>query len=164
MYTKQNFIDSVLNDIRIIKHLAEKLPAESIDFRPTPTQRTVGELLQYLSYVAATTSQAILEGDMSIYGPASEQAKSVTIENFSSAMDKEVEKFKAVMERFSEEDLQGEINMYGQGEKTRAAYLVDGVLKWYAAYKLQLFMYLKLLGNEKIGTMNLWGGMDAPEK
>jgi len=164
MYTKQNFIDSIVNDARIIKHLAEKLPVDSINFRPTASQRTVGELLQYLSYIASTTAQVILDGDMSIYGPASESAKAITIENFSSVMDAELEKFKMTMDRYSEEDLNTEINMYNQGQKTRGVYLVDTVLRWYAAYKLQLFMYLKLLGHEQLGTMNLWAGMDAPEK
>ncbi len=164
MYTKQNFIDSVVNDARIIKHLAEKFSVENADFRPTPSQRSVEELLQYLSYVGSTTAGVILDGDMSVYGPASETAKSVIIENFATAMDTEVEKFKAVMEKFNDENLQGEVNMYGQGQKTRAVYLIDTILKWYAAYKLQLFMYLKMLGNDKIGTSNLWGGMDMPVK
>jgi hypothetical protein len=29
-----------------------------------------------------------------------------------------------------------------------------------AAYKTQLFLYIKANGNHDIGTMNLWAGMD----
>jgi hypothetical protein len=33
-----------------------------------------------------------------------------------------------------------------------------------AAYRTQLFLYLKACGREELSTMNLWGGMDAPPK
>ena len=32
----------------------------------------------------------------------------------------------------------------------------------YAAYRTQLFVYLKACGREELNTMNLWAGMDAP--
>jgi hypothetical protein len=40
--------------------------------------------------------------------------------------------------------------------------LVDYLLQWAAAYKMQLFLYIKQMGI-KVGTSNVWGGMDMPE-
>ena len=41
-------------------------------------------------------------------------------------------------------------------------FLVNNVLSGYAAYRTQLFLYLKACGREELSTMNLWAGMDAP--
>ena len=38
--------------------------------------------------------------------------------------------------------------------------VVDG----HAAYRTQLFLYLKSCGRDELGTMNLWGGADQPPK
>ena len=37
------------------------------------------------------------------------------------------------------------------------------VLSGYAAYRTQIFQHLKSCGREELSTMNLWGGMDAPQ-
>ena len=46
-------------------------------------------------------------------------------------------------------------------ERTRAEHLLNGPLKWAAAYKMQLFMNLKMSGAEHLNTLNLWAGMDG---
>jgi hypothetical protein len=35
------------------------------------------------------------------------------------------------------------------------------VLGGHAAYRTQLFCYLKSCGRDELSTMNLWGGVDA---
>jgi hypothetical protein len=45
---------------------------------------------------------------------------------------------------------------------TKGASLVNAVLCGCAAYRTQLFLYLKASGREELGTMNLWAGLDAP--
>ena len=45
---------------------------------------------------------------------------------------------------------------------TRGAFIVNLVLCGCAAYRTQLFLYLKASGREELSTMNLWGGVDAP--
>ena len=61
----------------------------------------------------------------------------------------------------SDADLRAEIDMLGQ-KSSRGAFIVNLVLSGCAAYRTQLFLYLKACGREELGTMNLWGGMDAP--
>ena len=41
-------------------------------------------------------------------------------------------------------------------------FLVNLVLCGHAAYRTQLFVYLKACGREELSTMNLWAGADAP--
>ena len=40
--------------------------------------------------------------------------------------------------------------------------MVNHVIGQCAAYRMQLFLYLKACGREDLNTMNLWVGTDAP--
>jgi hypothetical protein len=44
---------------------------------------------------------------------------------------------------------------------TRGVLLVRLVLSGHAAYRTQLFCYLKSCGREELNTMNLWTGTDG---
>jgi hypothetical protein len=57
-------------------------------------------------------------------------------------------------------DFRGEIEMFGR-TTTRGAFIVNMVLGGHAAYRTQLFCYLKACGRDELSTMNLWAGMDA---
>jgi hypothetical protein len=59
-------------------------------------------------------------------------------------------------------DFRGEMDPFGRGKTTKGAFLVNLALCGCAAYRTQLFCYLKACGRDELGTMNLWGGMDAP--
>jgi hypothetical protein len=50
--------------------------------------------------------------------------------------------------------------MFGT-KSTRGSLLVNLVLSGYAAYRMQLFCYLKSCGREELSTMNLWAGVDG---
>ena len=57
-------------------------------------------------------------------------------------------------------DFRGEIEMFGR-KASRAAFLLELVLGGCAAYRTQLFCYLKACGREELNTMNLWKGVDG---
>ena len=61
----------------------------------------------------------------------------------------------------SDADFRAEIDMFGS-KTTRGAFIVNLVLCGCAAYRTQLFLYLKACGREELSTMNLWAGVDAP--
>ena len=63
----------------------------------------------------------------------------------------------------SDADFRAEIEMFGS-KTSRGAFIVNLVLCGCAAYRTQLFLYLKACGREELGTMNLWAGVDAPAK
>jgi len=44
---------------------------------------------------------------------------------------------------------------------TRGSFLVSVVLSGHAAYRMQLFCYLKATGREELNTINLWMGTDG---
>ncbi len=160
MYTKSDLEKSLANEFRIIKHLFTKIPDGAMLYKPTEGQRTTLELLQYLSMVGPATLAAIKAGDTSVFMPYVESAKSVTGENFLERFEaSEAETMKTLSE-LTEAMLAEKIDMFRMGEMTKGVYLVETILKWLAAYKMQLFLYAKAAGNSSIGTSNLWGGFD----
>lgn len=162
MISKQQFEASVLDEVRIIKHLATKVLPDTLDWRPTPKQRSILELMQYLSQSAATYTEVILEGNPGIFQERSEAAKSVTPENFASAMDAQAEKLKELLTKFDDAELVKQVDLWGNGHsQTKAEHLLNGVLKSMTAYRMQFFLYIKASGREDIGTSDVWQGVDA---
>lgn len=162
IYTKENLIASIENEFRIIKHLWEKIPAGTEGYRPTEGQRTTLELLQYLSSIFANATHVIYEGSTDAYQTGPVKADDTTMENFPAKMDEQLTLWKGMMEKFDDTQLQTIINIYGMGDMPKGRYLVENLLKWAGAYKMQLFLYCKASGNSSIGTANLWGGIDMP--
>ena len=161
MYTKENFEKSFKNEIRIIKHLATKIPEGTLEYRPTPAQRSTLELLQYLSGVGASTMKAILTGDAKAYADYNDHRAATTLENFASQMDIQEAEMVKMFAEFKDEDFPQEFDFYGV--KSKAEHLIDGVLKNFAAYRMQLFLYIKSNG-AYVSTMDVWAGMDTPMK
>ena len=61
----------------------------------------------------------------------------------------------------SDADFRADVEMFGM-RMSRGAFIVNQVLCACAAYRTQLFLYLKACGHAELNTMNLWAGMDAP--
>jgi hypothetical protein len=162
MYTKENFLNTVTHEFAVIKHLAEKVPPHTEGYKPTENQRTTLELLQYVSVVFGVATKAIVTGDMSVFGTDMPASASTTFENFSEMMDMQDTLIKKLVSPMTEEEMAVTMNMFNQGEKPKGVYLIESVLKWIVAYKMQLFLYIKASGNSNIGTSNLWAGVDMP--
>lgn len=64
--------------------------------------------------------------------------------------------------QFKEEDFTTEFDFYGVRKK--AEHLIgEGVMKPFAAYRMQLFLYVKACGAH-VSTMDVWAGMDTPPR
>jgi hypothetical protein len=71
--------------------------------------------------------------------------------------------YEALLADMTDEHFREEVTMFGM-TTTRGAFIVNQVLCGCAAYRTQLFLYLKSCGHSELSTMNLWAGMDAPAK
>ena len=160
MITKEQFIESLIKELNIIKHLSGKITSEQLNHKPTEAQRTLQELLHYLSYIFIVGTDTFALNDKDAYVKYS--AEEVTLENFSLSIDKQEARIREIISPMSEESLLEEIEMWGR-KQSRALHLL-GLLKMAAAYKMQLFLYMKQSGTTNINTMNLWAGMDQPPK
>ena len=77
-------------------------------------------------------------------------------------MDEQAEFVKREVGALTDEQLKKDSTLFGAPAPLSMQLL--GVLKWMAAYKMQLFLYIKANGRADLGTSNVWGGRDLPPK
>jgi hypothetical protein len=161
--TKSELIGSLQNEVRILLHLATKIDRKQLDYRPTPKQRSTIELLKYLSIMGPALVQAAKAGtfDVAVWTAAQQAAEARDYDQTLAAIAAQTDSYAKELGAMSDADFRVEIEMFGN-KTTRGAFIVNLVLCGCAAYRTQLFVYLKACGREDLSTMNLWAGIDAP--
>jgi hypothetical protein len=161
--TKPELIASLQHEVRILLHLASKVDRTMLDYRPTPKQRSTIELLQYLSMMGPTLVEAAKAGtfDVPAWTAGEQAAKARDFDQTVAAIQKQVDEYPRLLAGWSDADFREQIQMFGN-TSSRGAFIVTMVLGGCAAYRTQLFVYLKACGREELSTMNLWAGVDAP--
>ena len=160
--TKTELIQSLQNEVRILQHLTTKVDRASLDYRPTPKQRSTLEWLQYLTIMGPEVVRGIkdLKFDGEAWMRADEAAKALDFDQTVAALGKLNDVYASLAD-LSDEDFRAEFEMFGQ-KYTRGSAVVNVVICGHAAYRTQLFNHLKACGREELNTMNLWAGMDPP--
>lgn len=161
--TKAELIGSLQHEIRILVHLCSKVTPEMLDYRPTPKQRSLTELLRYLTVMGPVLVPSIKTGAflMEEWKAAEAKAAEMDFDALVKSLGSQAGFYADAVGAFSDEELRGTIEMFGQ-KLSRGQFLVNMVLCGHAAYRTQLFCYLKACGREELNTMNLWAGIDAP--
>lgn len=161
--TKPELIASLQDEVRILLHLASKIDRAKLDYRPTPKQRSTIELLRYLSMMGPTLVEAAKAGafDESEWSAAEQEATARTFDQTLAMIGTQTDTYATQLADVSDAELRAEIEMFGQ-KTARGAFLVNAVLCGCAAYRMQLFLYLKACGREELNSANLWSGVDAP--
>jgi hypothetical protein len=162
--TKEELIASLQNEVRIFLHLASKIDRKQLDYRPTPKQRSTIELLQYMAVMGPLLIRGIKAGafDGAAWQAAVAEANAWNFDQVLAAIEKQQSTYAQLLGGFSDADFRAEIDLFGSGKASRGAVIVNMVLAGCAAYRTQLFLYLKGCGREELNTMNLWAGVDAP--
>lgn len=162
--TKDELIASLQNEVRVLLHLAGKVEPGMRDYRPTPKQRSAFELLKYMSIMGPQLVKGTKAGafDVASWQAAQQEAEARNWDQTIAAIAKQADDYAREIGSMSDADFRGEMDMFGRGKTTKGAFLVNMVIAGHAAYRTQLFCYLKACGRDELNTMNLWGGMDAP--
>ena len=161
--TKSELIASLQNEVRILLHLVSKIDRAKLDYRPTPKQRSTLELLKYLSMMGPRLVQAAKAEtfDAAAWAAAEQAAEARDLDQTLAAIAAQTDAYATLLADVSDAELRTEMD--GGGFKTtRGALMVNVGLCGCAAYRMQLFLYLKASGREDLGSMNLWAGVDAP--
>lgn len=161
--SKQQLIGALQDEIHILLHLCSKVKPEMLDYRPTPKQRSTMELLRYLTVMGPVLVASIKAGSFLLdqWNAGTTAAEALDFAGVLKSLESQRAFYEESVNGFSDEELQSEIEMFG-GKYLRGPMLVTMILSGHAAYRTQLFCYLKACGREELGTMNLWMGMDAP--
>jgi hypothetical protein len=162
--TKPELVAALQHEVRILLHLAGKVERSMLDYRPTPKQRSTLELLRYLSMMGPALVQAAKAGafDSAAWTAAEQAASARTFDEALAAIAAQPKAYATLLAGVSDDDLRVEIDPFGAGKSSRGAFLVTQVLCSCAAYRTQLFLYLKSCGREELNTWNLWVGIDEP--
>jgi hypothetical protein len=160
--TKSELIDALKNEVRILLHLAGKVDRAQLDYRPTPKQRSTLELLQYLSIMGPGLVQAAVNGafDPPGWTEATKAAAARDFDQTLAAIEAHSKSYETLVSAISDAAMREEIEIFGS-KGSRGAFIVNLVLCGCAAYRTQLFLYLKACGRTELGTSNLWAGVDA---
>jgi hypothetical protein len=161
--TKTELIASLQNEVRILVHLSSKIDRTMLDYRPTPKQRSTMELLRYLTLMGPMLVRFAKAGtfDPAVWTVEEKVAAARDFDQTVAALAAHSDAYASLLGDMSDADFRGEIEMFGT-KTTRGAFIVNLVLCGCAAYRTQLFLYLKACGRDELSTMNLWAGMDAP--
>jgi hypothetical protein len=164
--TKEELIGSLQTEVRILVHLAGKVDPSQLDYRPTPKQRSTLELLQYMAIMGPTQVALIKAGGFNraaltaTWTPAEHAAKAMSFDQAVAAIREQSAGFARDPGEWTDADFREEIDMFGR-KVSRGSLLVNLVISGFAAYRTQLFLYLKACGREELSTLNLWAGIDA---
>src|SRR5687768_1728508 len=142
--TNAELISSLQKEVRILLHLATKLDKEHLDYRPTPKQRSSLEVLQYLSFMGPTLIRAARNGgfDPAAWTETANAASSADFDKTVDAIAAMSDTYASLLADVSDTDLRTEVEMFGR-KQSLGSFLVNVVFAGHAAYRTQLFLYLK---------------------
>jgi hypothetical protein len=160
--TREELVASLQNEVRILLHLTSKIDRSQLDYRPTPNQRSTLELLRYLTMMGPELISCVRSGvlDHARWQGAVSAANRLDFDQILAALERQPTRYAELIGEFSDADLRDKIELlFWQG--SRGSIIVNLVLCGLAAYRAQLFLYLKACGCSDLSTANLWGGVDA---
>jgi len=159
--TTAELISALQKECRILVHLASKVDRAQLGYRPTPKQRSTLELLRYLTNMGPGLVEGAIKGS---FDPAAwtERTKTAEARDFAQtveALAAHKDAYAVLLGPVTDAQLRETINMFGS-PMSRGSFIVNLVLSGCAAYRTQLFLYLKANGREELTTANLWAGAD----
>jgi hypothetical protein len=162
--TRSELIALLQKEVRILVHLTGKIERTTLDYRPTPKQRSTLELLRYLSIMGPQLVLAAKRGgfDADAWKAANAVAEARDFDQTVAAIAAQETEYPQLLGDMSDADFRSEMDTFGGGKMTRGMFIVNLVLNGHAAYRTQLFCYLKSCGRDELSTSNLWQGLDAP--
>jgi hypothetical protein len=158
---KSELISQLQKEVDILVHLSTKIDRSMLDYRPTAKQRSVLELLRYLSIMGPE----LVKGAKSQFNPEAWQAavKAADTRDFDQTMAViagQRDFYVRELADWTDADFRSELTSFDGSKLSRGLFIVTLVLGGYAAYRTQLFCYLKACGREELSTRNLWFGVD----
>ena len=161
--SKEELISSLQHEVHILTHLAGKIDPSKLGYKPTENQRTTLELLQYLNIMGPELAPNIKNGkfDAEAWGAAQKTTAALDFDALLKSLAGQSQFYEKEFGSWTDDDFRTLVDMFGQ-KASRGAHIVRLVLGGHAAYRTQLFCYLKSCGCADLSTWNLWGGVDAP--
>lgn len=159
---KQHLLNNIEKEMNICRRLYTKISPEQMDYKPGEGVRTITELLHYLGNIGTLMPIYWLQESDADFGAFSgakaAASKTMVPDQFLTVMDEQITIIKNLFAQLSEDDLlKKEVTYPWSGVKAPLGEAIIATsIKWLAAYKLQLFLFIKLCGNKQISTLDAW--------
>lgn len=156
---KHHLLQNLQREIFLLKQLAKFIDEKDLAFRPNEKMRSTYELMQYLSNIGANMLRWFVKNDLTPeeWVKIREHRKTLTLENFQERLDEQMENIKMYMDMISEEDLNTkEVELPSKEKMVLGTAIINAPIKWLAAYRMQLFVYLKMNGKLELSTKEAW--------
>jgi len=166
MFTTQHIIDSLSWEVHLISHLYTKIDAEHMSYRPSAWQRSVEELLRYMTTMGESLVIMLKAKWFSPDEAAAMKKRNEAqwLDMFPKLLADQHDIVAIYLESLTEDDLSEELDLFNTGTPMPVRwYILEILFKNFSAYRMQLFQYLKAwCGMEHLDTHNLWLGKDKP--
>jgi hypothetical protein len=157
---KQFLLKAIIKEMKLCRRLYTKIPPEKLNFRPKENTRSILEILQYLSFIGTSMlkywSQESETDLWKFFGGLATAAGNLPADQFLPAMNEQIKTVNDLFNQINEEDLYQKQVMCPWGVTPLGEAIVETEIKWLAAYKLQLFFYIKLCTDQPLGTPDAW--------
>ena len=156
---KQHLLLNLKREIDLLKQLAPLIEAKDLEYRPHEKIRSTYELMQYLGTIGEVIFRWMLKNDITPEVRLELKAKreAITIDNFSTVLDEQMRIIEQYMADITEDELYSrEVEMPSKEKMVLGAAIINGPIKWLAAYRMDLFMFLKMNGKFELGTKEAW--------
>jgi hypothetical protein len=165
MLTRYDIQTSLDRESALIKHLVAKLRPEHLAFRLTPAQRSTEELVRYIAIQLEGLTAFFIHGDWSRWEVLEREVATLTVADFPAAMDRQLAGVERLLATVPDAEFATRMVKTPAGEPILLAQaMLEWILKYAAAYKMQLFLQAKAAGLGDLASSNLWRGQDAKPK
>lgn len=161
--SKAELIASLQTEVRLAVHLVSKAAPAHLDYRPSASQRSTLELIRYISMMGPTIIRWSLANtsDFEIWIRGETASKERSFEQAKDAIAAQHAEYAHLLAELTDADFRAEVSDFEGNKTSRGAFLTNLVLGGCAAYRMQLFLYLKATSAPGINSANLWSGMDT---
>jgi hypothetical protein len=160
--TKNEFYDFVMGAFRPTKTLIGMVPADKLDWRPGPTFMSLGQLINHLTEPLGDglrcliTNQWPFTPEQMEAGMKLENIPSCNVEQALERLGKDLATLREVLDSLTEEDFAQMPVSTPWGWKGKLEAMALSFREHFTNHKMQLFLYLKLLGLP-VNTETLYG-------
>ncbi len=159
MYVQEHLLQNLKREIDLIKQLVPFIEEKDLQYRPVANVRSTYELMQYLSGVGSTMLRWFIKNDMTpeLREKIKEYRSTLTLQNFPARLDEQWNFIQEYMNEITEDDLlHKEIELPTKEKMTLGTAIINAPIKWLTAYRMELFLYLKMNGHSNLSTKEAW--------
>ena len=161
MLSKEHLADAMTHECDVAIHLFSKLRPGTLEYRPSPGQRSTLELMRYLAICGIAGVTCMAASNWKLFSEFVARTREMPAEGFPDAMQRQKQELKEFFSKVDDDALRTQnAPLPGGTILPLGAAIVNGPLKWLSAYRLQLFVYAKASGASELVTSNAWRGVD----